>query len=48
MKGYHDNIEKLTLGNNKFRKVLYTGKHSQLVSPCILLNRVGKAVKGKG
>ncbi len=31
MKGYHDNIEKLTSGNNKFRKMLYTGKHSQLV-----------------
>lgn len=31
MKGYCDNIEKLTLENNNFRKVLYTGKHSQLV-----------------
>jgi len=31
MKGYTTNIEKGTLENNNFRKVLYTGKHSQLV-----------------
>ena len=31
MKGYATNIEKSTLENNNFRKVLYTGKHSQLV-----------------
>lgn len=31
MKGYNINIEKETLENNNFRKVLYTGKHSQLV-----------------
>ncbi len=31
MKGYKNNIEKLTLENNNFRQVLYTGKHSQLV-----------------
>jgi mannose-6-phosphate isomerase-like protein (cupin superfamily) len=31
MKGYTTNIEKDTLKNNNFRKVLYTGKHSQLV-----------------
>lgn len=31
MKGYKDNIEKLTLENENFRKVLYTGKYSQLV-----------------
>ena len=31
MKGYKENIEKLTLENNNFRKVLYTGKNSQLV-----------------
>lgn len=30
-KGYKDNIEKLTLENGNFRKVLYSGKHSQLV-----------------
>lgn len=30
-KGYKDNIEKLTLENNNFRKVLYTGQHMQLV-----------------
>lgn len=31
MKGYHDNIEKLTKENENFRKVLYTGQCSQLV-----------------
>ena|SRR3989344_6871088 len=31
MKGYKDNIERLTQENNNFRQVLYTGKHSQLV-----------------
>jgi mannose-6-phosphate isomerase-like protein (cupin superfamily) len=31
MKGFVQNIEKLTLENSNFRKVLYTGKHSQLV-----------------
>ncbi len=31
MKGFHSNIEKDTLENTNFRKVLYTGKHSQLV-----------------
>jgi len=31
MKGYFTNIEKDTLENKNFRKVLYTSKHSQLV-----------------
>lgn len=31
MKGFFGNIEQMTLENNNFRKVLYTGKHSQLV-----------------
>lgn len=31
MKGFKSNIEKDTKENNFFRKVLYTGKHSQLV-----------------
>src|SRR4030042_7218868 len=31
MKGFVSNIEKDTLDNKNFRKVLYTGKHSQLV-----------------
>ena len=30
-KGFKDNIEKLTLENSNFRRVLYTGPHSQLV-----------------
>ena len=31
MKGFKSNIEKDTLNNDNFRKVLYTSKHSQLV-----------------
>ena len=31
MKGFKNNIEKMTVENNNFRKVLYTGKHCQLV-----------------
>jgi mannose-6-phosphate isomerase-like protein (cupin superfamily) len=31
MKGFKTNIEKGTLENRNFRKVLYTGEHSQLV-----------------
>jgi len=31
MKGYKNNIEKETLKNKNFRKVLYTAKHLQLV-----------------
>lgn len=31
MKGFHSNIEKETVENSNFRKVLYTGENSQLV-----------------
>jgi len=31
MKGYVENIEKLSLENENFRRVLYTAKSSQLV-----------------
>ncbi len=31
MKGFHTNIEQETLANANFRKVLYTGKNTQLV-----------------
>jgi mannose-6-phosphate isomerase-like protein (cupin superfamily) len=31
MKGFNGNIEKLTLQNKNFRKVIYTAKRSQLV-----------------
>ena len=31
MKGFNSNIEKDTLENTNFRKVLYSGKHLQLV-----------------
>ena len=35
MKGFSANIEKDTLENTNFRKVLYSGKHSQLVLMCL-------------
>src|SRR5665647_2330490 len=38
MKGYSINIEEETLANTNFRKVLYTGKHSQLVLMNLLPN----------
>lgn len=31
MEGYKSNIERETIENNNFRKVIYTSKHSQLV-----------------
>ncbi len=36
MKGYAANIEKLSLENDNFRKVLYTDKNSQLVLMSLL------------
>ncbi len=36
MKGYISNIEKLSLANDNFRKVLYTDKNSQLVLMSLL------------
>jgi mannose-6-phosphate isomerase-like protein (cupin superfamily) len=36
MKGYKANIEKNSLENENFRKVLYTAKHSQLVLMSLL------------
>ncbi len=35
MKGYKGTIEKDTIENTNFRKVLYTAKHSQLVLMCL-------------
>jgi mannose-6-phosphate isomerase-like protein (cupin superfamily) len=35
-KGFHTNIEQDTLANENFRKVLYTGEHSQLVLMSLL------------
>lgn len=34
-KGYKTNIEAETVSNTNFRKVLYTGEHSQLVLMCL-------------
>lgn len=36
MKGFIENIEKLSLENTYFRKVLYTAQHSQLVVMSLL------------
>ena len=47
MKGYVDNIEKLTLENENFRKVLYTAKNSQLVLMSLkLAEEIGEEVHG--
>ena len=35
MKGFKENIEKSTLENSDFRKMLYTAHHSQLVLMCL-------------
>ncbi len=35
MKGYSTSLERETLKNTDFRRVLYTGKHSQLVLMCL-------------
>lgn len=35
MKGFNTNIEKETIKNDNFRRVLYTGKYSQLVLMCL-------------
>jgi len=35
MNGFYGNIEELTLNNDNFRQVLYTGKHAQLVLMCL-------------
>lgn len=36
MKGYSGNIEQLTIDNTNFRRVLYTGHHTQLVLMSLL------------
>ncbi len=38
MKGFKTNIESITKENTNFRKVLYTGNHSQLVLMCLQPN----------
>ncbi len=44
-KGFITNIDKDTLENNNFRKVLYTGEHSQLVVMSLLPGEdIGKEV----
>ncbi len=45
MKGYVTNIEKLSLENTNFRKVLYTDKNSQLVLMSLLVGEeIGEEV----
>ena len=44
-KGYIQNIEKETLENDAFRKVLYTGEHLQLVAMSLLPGEdIGKEI----
>jgi mannose-6-phosphate isomerase-like protein (cupin superfamily) len=38
MQGFVNIIEELTLSNNNFRKVIYTGEHAQLVLMSLLPN----------
>jgi len=48
MKGFCSNIEKDTLENDNYRKVLYTGKHSQLVLMSLSPNEeIGMEVHGE-
>lgn len=45
MNGYVENIEKITLENKNFRKVLYTDKNTQLVVMSLLPNEeIGQEV----
>jgi mannose-6-phosphate isomerase-like protein (cupin superfamily) len=47
-KGYKENIEELTLENDNFRKVLYTGEHCQLVLMSLLPNEeIGSEIHEK-
>jgi len=49
MKGYFDNIESATIQNSNFRKVLYTGKFSQLVAMSLKPGEeIGAEVHGDG
>lgn len=48
MTGYAGSIEKQTLANGYFRKVLFTGKHAQLVLMCLQPNEeIGNEVHKK-
>lgn len=48
MKGFSTNIEQDTLGNDDFRRVLYTGKHTQLVLMSIAPgDEIGSEVHGQ-
>ena len=47
MKGYKTNIEKATLENTDYRRVLYTAPHSQLVLMCLQVGQeIGEEVHG--
>ena len=49
MNGYIENIEEQTLGNESFRKVVYTGKHSQLVLMSLKPGEeIGEEIHGDG
>ncbi len=47
MKGYKDNIEKVTKKNKAYRRVLYTGRYSQLVVMAVKPgDEIGEEVHG--
>ena len=49
MTGFAGDIEKLTLMNDNFRDVLYTGKYCQLVVMCLKAGEeIGREVHHKG
>ncbi len=49
MKGYKENLEKITEENSNFRHVLYTGKHMQLVLMALLPGEeIGLEVHNEG
>lgn len=49
VKGFHGNIEELTLENEHFRKVIYTAKNCQLVLMCLVPSgEIGSEVHSEG
>ena len=49
VKGFHKNIEQLTLQNENFRQVLYTAKNCQLVLMSLLPNEeIGSEIHDEG
>lgn len=48
MRGFHGDIEQMTLENTNFRKVVYTGAHAQLVLMSLMPGEaIGEETHGK-